>query len=112
MGKKNVFGSIDEIAELSRETGCGFCIDFAHILARYRNYKFKVLKKKFSEKKWHCHFSGIEFGETGERHHKMAEASEWMKILKGIPASKEADIICESPVPSEECLLGLLVLNS
>ena len=34
MGKVNVFGSVDEIANLVNDTGCGFCIDFAHILAR------------------------------------------------------------------------------
>src|SRR3989344_9696215 len=33
-GKVNVFGSVDETARLARDTGCSFCIDFAHILAR------------------------------------------------------------------------------
>jgi len=35
MGKKNVFGSIDEIGGLVEATGCGACIDIAHVLARY-----------------------------------------------------------------------------
>ena len=34
MGKVNVFGSFGQIAKLVEETGCEFCIDFAHILAR------------------------------------------------------------------------------
>ena len=39
-GKVNVFGSVDEIYRLCEETGCEFCIDFAHILARYKLYNF------------------------------------------------------------------------
>src|SRR3989344_6212551 len=34
MGKINVFGSMEEISWFAKETGCSFCIDFAHILAR------------------------------------------------------------------------------
>jgi deoxyribonuclease-4 len=49
MGKKNVFGSIDEINKLVVETGCDFCIDFAHVLARYGNYNFEEIKEKFGK---------------------------------------------------------------
>lgn len=50
MGKVNVFGSIDEITDLVKDTGCGFCIDFAHVLARYGEHKFEDIKKAFPQK--------------------------------------------------------------
>jgi deoxyribonuclease-4 len=61
MGKVNVFGSIEEISRLAKETGCGFCIDFAHILARDKKVDYEKIKKLFPQKEWHCHFSGIEY---------------------------------------------------
>src|SRR4030043_363206 len=52
IGKKNVFGSIEEISRLTKESGCSFCIDFAHVLARYGKYKIEELKKAFPQKHW------------------------------------------------------------
>ncbi|MCK5321377.1 TIM barrel protein [Candidatus Pacearchaeota archaeon] len=107
MGKVNVFGSIDEIAGLVEETGCGFCIDFAHVLARYDEHKFEEIKKAFPQKKWHAHFSGIEYNEKGERNHKLTEVKEWktlLKFLKGL--DKEIVIICESPDPVGDSIVG------
>ncbi len=112
MGKKNVFGSVEEIARLVRETGCGFCIDFAHVLARYGSYEFDLVKNKFPEKRWHCHFSGIDYGVMGEKKHKMAGISDWRKFLKGIPKDGDVNIICESPEPVKDCVFGQRVLNS
>ena len=43
-GKVNVFGSIDEIARLVKETKCSFCIDFAHVKARYKRNMYKENK--------------------------------------------------------------------
>ncbi len=107
MGKVNVFGSIEEIARLARETGCGFCIDFAHSLARYKEYPFELIKKSFSQKKWHCHFSGIVYGDKGERNHKKTEKEDWKKVLENIPKDKDIIIINESPSPVEDSLEGL-----
>ena len=112
MGKKNVFGSIEEISKLAKETGCGFCIDFAHILARYDNYNFDLVKKSFPQKKWHCHFSGIIYGEKGEKKHKETETKEWKSLLKNLPKNKEIVIINESPNPLKDSVKGLkLFLN-
>ena len=81
-GKVNVFGSIDEIARLVEETGCSFCLDFAHILARYKQVDYGFIKKKFGKyKQWHIHFSGIEYNEKGERNHKKTEIKQWKKLL-------------------------------
>ena len=65
MGKINVFGSVEQVARLVDETECSFCIDFAHILARDKKVDFDKIFKLFGKhKKWHCHFSGIIYGES------------------------------------------------
>ena len=66
MGKKNVFGSLSEVAGLVEKTGCSFCVDVAHVLARYGRYEFERIEEYFPQRKWHAHFSGMEFGEKGE----------------------------------------------
>ncbi len=111
MGRKNVFGSVEEIARLVKETGCSFCIDFAHVLARYGRYEFGLIKKSFPQREWHCHFSGISYSKAGEKHHEMAGISEWKKVLKGIPKNKDIEIICESPDPVGDSVVGIRVLR-
>ena len=94
MGKINVFGSVEEIAKLVGETGCSFAIDFAHILARDKKVDFEKINKLFGkQEKWHCHFSGIVYGERGERHHKKTEKEEWKELLKNLPKGKDITII-------------------
>ena len=96
-----VFGNIDEILRLVKETGCSFCLDLAHMLAiskgkmEYKGMFNKV--KRF--KKLHCHFSGIEWGEKGERRHKKTPLSEIKKMVKAIPKNKNVIIINESADP-------------
>lgn len=109
MGKINVFGSIDEISRLVNETGCGFCIDFAHVLARYKKYDIEKLKKAFPQKTWHCHFSGIEYGEKGEKHHKRTEKKEIEKLVSLLPKNKNITIINESPSPIDDTVLSLRI---
>ncbi|MFW6283221.1 MAG: TIM barrel protein [Minisyncoccales bacterium] len=112
-GKINVFGSIEEIRQLVDDTRCSFCIDFAHILARYGDYNFKEVEKKFNKfKKWHIHFSGIEYGEKGEKRHIRLKESEIKKLLKNLPKNKEITIICESPNPIEDSVISLKVYNN
>ncbi len=107
-GKVNVFGSLDEIQKLVKETRCGFCIDFAHILARYKNYNFKEVLKKFkSFKNLHMHFSGIIYGKKGERHHKKTSPGELKNLISNLPKNKNITIINESPYPIEDSVLGL-----
>jgi len=81
MGKVNVFGSIDEISDLVKTTGCGACIDIAHVLARYGKYEFEKITDAFKMKKWHVHFSGIEFGDKGEKKHLIVPTEDWRKVL-------------------------------
>lgn len=111
MGKVNVFGSMEEISRLANETGCGFCIDFAHILAREKKVDYEKIKKLFPEKHWHCHFSGIQYGEKGERNHINLKEQQWKELFENLPNDKEISIVCESPDTFGDALKGLRVLN-
>jgi deoxyribonuclease-4 len=106
-GKLNVFGSIEEISRLVKETKCSFCIDLAHVLARYKTYDIDLLKNKFPQKQWHCHFSGIEYGEKGEKRHIRTSVKEIKRILKVLPKDKDITIINESPSPVEDSILSI-----
>lgn len=110
MGKVNVFGSIDEVREVVARTGCGVCIDVAHVLARYGRYEFSKIEKAFGAKKWHVHFSGMEYGEKGERKHLDTSVEDWGKVLKWLAKlEKEVVLICEAPDPVGDAVVGLRV---
>ncbi len=111
MGKVNVFGSAEEISRLVKETGCGFCIDFAHILARNKEVDYEKIKKLFPEKEWHCHFSGIVYGEKGEKHHINLEKKQWKDLFENLPRNKEISIVCESPDRIGDSAEGLKILG-
>lgn len=112
-GKVNVFGSVDEIKRLVSETGCSFCIDFAHLLARsqgktsYKEMYDSV--KEFPE--LHCHFSGIVYGDKGEKNHKLTPESEIKKLLEVLPKTKDIIIINESPDPLGDSVKSLEILR-
>jgi deoxyribonuclease IV len=111
MGKVNVFGSIDEISRLVKDTGCSFCIDYAHILARDKKVDYEKIEKLFPEKKWHLHFSGIIYGEKGEKKHKTTEKKDWKELLKKLPRDKEIIIVNESPSMVQDSIDGLRILK-
>lgn len=106
-GKINVFGTVDEIARLVRDTKCSFCIDFAHVLARYKEYRFKEVLNEFKDSEnLHIHFSGIEHNEKGERHHKLTPEKDIKKLLEALPKDKKIVIINESPSPIQDAFLS------
>ncbi len=115
-GKVNVFGSVDEILRLVKETGCSFCIDFAHILAREKKVDYAGILEKFKQfKQLHIHFSGIEYGEKGERKHIKTgdkEIKELIENLKKHAKDKEIVIINESPYCVEDSIRTLKFLHS
>jgi len=111
MGKVNVFGSVEEISQLVKETGCGFCIDFAHILAREKKIDYPKIKKMFPQEKWHCHFSGIVYGEKGEKHHIATAREDWKDLFEGLPKDKDITIINESPTMVRDSVEGLKIWN-
>jgi deoxyribonuclease IV len=108
MGKNNVFGSLEEIKNVVNETGCSFCIDFAHVLARYKEHNLEEIKNSFPQEKWHCHFSGIQYGEKGEQKHLRTTKEDWKRILDFLKKNKKnATVICESPDPFNDALMGI-----
>ncbi len=109
MGKINVFGSTEEISRLVRETGCSFCIDFAHILAREKKVDYMEIREAFPQREWHVHFSGIVYGEKGERHHIPTEKAAWKELLEHLPRDKHIRIINESPQMVEDSVVGLKI---
>lgn len=100
-GKINVFGSTDEILKLVNDTGCVPCVDFAHLYARSQGKtSYKEMYEYFKHfESLHCHFSGIEFSDKGERNHKLTPESEIKKLLSVLPRNKDIVIINESPNP-------------
>jgi deoxyribonuclease IV len=109
-GKKNVFGSVEEIKNLVKETGCFFTIDFAHLFARNNGkIALKNLVKDFEGfEELHCHFSGIEYGDKGEKKHKETseeDIKELLIALKNLKNLKKVVIINESPIPLQDSVL-------
>ncbi len=104
MGKVNVFGSAEEILRLVSETKCSFCLDFAHLLAREQGkMSYSEMYEKFKNfPELHCHFSGIVYGEKGEKNHKLTPEKEIRKLLESLPKNKEITIINESPNPIQD----------
>lgn len=110
-GKINVFGSVDEILRLVKETKCSFCIDFAHIYARNQGkINYKQILKKFKDP-IHAHFSGIEFGPKGEKRHILTPIKELKKLLKAVK-HRNITIINESPNPVNDTLKSMKILKS
>lgn len=103
-GKPSQFGDIDELLKLMKETQCGICIDFAHILARNNgkiNYDEIMNKiKNLDPEKITAHFSGINFGEKGEKNHILTEDKEIKELFHYLNRHNiSITIINESPDP-------------
>jgi deoxyribonuclease-4 len=113
VGKKSAFGGLDENIRLSQELEMVEpCIDFAHVLARgdarlegeddYLRI-FQRLEEELGDyvKRFHCHFSEIEFTEKGERNHLPLGTNNkppfkpFMKVLAENGYS--GTVICETP---------------
>ncbi len=106
-GKESQFGSLDELLKLAKETGCSFCIDFAHLKARTlgkMSYKEMVQRIKHHGH-IHSHFSGVEYTGKGERRHKVTPENEIRELLKELLKAKlDITIINESPVTWQDSL--------
>lgn len=110
-GKASQFGSLDELLKLKKETGCSFCIDFAHLEAREQKINYKEIFDKI--KKFlciHSHFSGIEYTSKGERRHIVTPESKLRELLSLVKRyNLTITIINESPVPWEDSLKALKI---
>ncbi len=122
MGKGTQFGTLEEVVRLSEEIeGVLPCIDFAHIHARsvgkYNTYdEFAAILEYVEEHlgrdaldNMHIHFSGIEYGEKGERRHLPLRDSD-LNYEDMLRAWKDFRIkgvaISESPILEEDALLA------
>ena len=109
-GKASQFGDLDELIKLSRETGCGVCIDFAHLEARYnKEYDYRDAAKKIKTMKHTdritAHFSGIEYTAKGERRHVLTQMSKAKKLIDALKKEGVSiTIINESPDPMGDAL--------
>ena len=103
-GKPSQFGDLDDLIRMKKETGCSICIDFSHLKARYNGkITFEEVAEKISKTNLgpiHCHFSGIEYTEKGERRHILTEEKDIKELLSALKKHHiEATIINESPDP-------------
>lgn len=122
MGKGAMFGSLEEVVQLSKELdGVEPCIDIAHLHARtgdgsFNSYDefadmFRLVRDELGErglKTMHFHLSGIEYTQAGERHHLMLEESDldWRAFLQAcVDFEVEGRILVESPNQEEDALL-------
>ncbi|MFC2070693.1 TIM barrel protein [Chloroflexota bacterium] len=120
MGKPSQFGTVDETIKLCNELkGLAPCMDFAHWHARtgaensYR--EFVSILERFEEgigraalDDMHIHFSGIQYGQKGERKHLNLEESDlqYVELIKALIDCKvEGRVICESPSLEDDALL-------
>jgi len=113
-GKASQFGDLDENLRLMKETGCKICIDFSHLKARC-NGKIdydEVFGKIKHLKHIHCHFSGIEFTEKGERKHLLTEEKDIKELLSYMKKyHMDATIINESPDPLGDSIKAKKILE-
>jgi len=112
-GKINVFGTIEETLRLHKETGCYFTVDFSHLKARVQGkISYKEIYENFKQfDELHCHFSGIEWGEKGEKQHKLTPEKELEELISALPKNKDIVIINESPDPVGDSLKAVKILG-
>jgi deoxyribonuclease-4 len=105
-GKPSQFGSLTELLKLEKETGCGITVDFSHLYARQQgeiDYA-KILARL--PKKFHAHFSGIEYGDKGERKHVRTTKTFFEPLARAlIQRQAEITLISESPKPYEDAVM-------
>ena len=105
-GKPTQFGSLDELMRLRKETGCSLCVDFAHLEARNAgDFSYaQALKTLDRIDDLHCHFSGIEYTQKGERRHIITPANRMQELFSLLvkASNKEITLVNESPEPFDD----------
>jgi deoxyribonuclease-4 len=112
MGKRGQWGTLEEIQRvMDRVEGVQPVVDFAHLHARdggalRGEEEFRAVFDRYDlrpTERMHCHFSGIEFGASGERNHLPLSSlspdyAPLGNILKG--RNNDVTLICETPDPT------------
>ena len=100
---------------LKKETGCHLTVDFAHLKAR-NNGKIdydEIFRKLKKIKHLHCHFSGIEYTEKGEKRHILTKEKDITKLFSYMKKyNVNATIINESPSPVKDALKMKKILKT
>jgi len=111
-GKPAQFGSLDECLSLARETGCGFTVDFAHLLARSAgNLDYGEVLDRLPQR-FHAHFAGIDYGPKGERRHLKTTPKYFLPLAEALLSRNvEATLINESPRPYQDAAMMKRVLE-
>jgi len=105
-GKPSQFGSTGELLELMQDTGCGITVDFAHLYARNQGVIDYSKIMTLLPKKFHAHFSGIEYTAKGEKKHIRTKPGHFRPLLEAlIHHAKQTTIINESPKPFEDAVM-------
>ncbi|MEM2900358.1 MAG: TIM barrel protein [Thermoplasmata archaeon] len=116
MGKKNVWGSLEEVISVSRMIDVFPVIDFGHMHARLggaikSKEDFEKIIRRYEDLKipfLHSHFSCVEYNEKGELGHLPISAKEPDFALL-VPVLKKRNydirIICESPLLDRDALV-------
>ncbi|MCX8197767.1 MAG: TIM barrel protein [Candidatus Micrarchaeota archaeon] len=120
-GKKSAYGSLDEIIDLAEHFGIKQVVpvlDYAHYHARHERLEakedyFRILSEverrlgSEASKNFHCHFSGIQYSDKGERSHLPISSSS-PPFAPLAQAWKEngwaGTAICESPLLEKDAL--------
>ena len=112
-GKPSQFGSVDELLKLSKQTGCGICVDFAHLYAREQGQlDYATILKKLP-KKFHAHFSGIAYGKKGERRHLKTTKKFFEPLARELIKQKaDVTLINESPRPYKDAAMMKKVITA
>jgi deoxyribonuclease-4 len=105
-GKPSQFGSVEELLKLRKETGCGICVDFAHLYAREQGkLDYAAILRKLP-KKFHAHFSGIAYGPKGERRHLKTTKKFFEPLARELIKRKvDITLINESPQPYKDAAM-------
>ena len=111
-GKASQFGSLAELLRLVKEIGCGITVDFSHLYARHQGeIDYGEILNKLP-KKFHAHFSGIEYGEKGERKHIRTTENFFLPLaIELIRRDLDITIINESPNPYADAAMMKDVLQ-
>jgi deoxyribonuclease-4 len=117
MGKKGSWGTFSEMRRVCSPLGAVQpVVDFAHLHARGQGSlrtapDFGAVLSEFERFKapfLHAHFTGIEWGPSGERRHlEVSAASPDFSLLAPLLLQKDYDatLICESPLLDKDALL-------
>ena len=111
-GKPSQFGSLEELLRLVKEIGCGLTVDFSHLYARHQGeIDYGEILNQLP-KKFHAHFSGIEYGEKGERKHIRTTKNFFMPLANElIRRDLDITLINESPKPYSDAAMMKDVLQ-